>query len=390
MSADALPIAPHARLFGDCTFCPKMCRFACPVAEAEASEAATPAWKGALLRLHAEGRLPLSGAVAEAAYRCTDCLLQKTHCLHGHETPAAYLAVRTQAVAAGVAPARARSWIERVRRLGNPFEAGLERRLLDALPEGTPIAERGASVEIAYFPGCTAVARAPDAARDGIAVLSRLEALARARPDFRVPSVAAGAGCCGYPLFAAGDLAGFRALAERLAPALAGVRTIVSPDPGCVAAISFLWHEHAGLDFRGRATTLVERLALRLDALRAAVRRPARGTIAYHDPCLLGRRRGVYDAPRAILAAACGERPPMELATSREGAFCSGAGGAYGKIWPERAARIRARRLAEFEETGAARLATACPSCVAWFRKELGEARACDLASVAMEALGGP
>ena len=94
-----LPLGPHESDLDKCRFCPKMCRFACPVAEAEASEAATPTWKGALIRLFLEGRVPLGGAVAEAAYRCTDCLLQRTYCLHKVEAPEAYRAVRSAAIA---------------------------------------------------------------------------------------------------------------------------------------------------------------------------------------------------------------------------------------------------------------------------------------------------
>jgi Fe-S oxidoreductase len=386
----ALPLAPHEALLADCQFCPKLCRFGCPVAEAEASEAATPTWKGTLLRLHVQGRLPLAGAVAEAAYKCTDCLLQETHCLHGHAVPEAYVAARAAAVAAGVAPEEARSYVERVGRLGSPFEPAeaLRERLAAAVPPGTPLVPDGAAAPEALFPGCAAVARAPDVLRDALAVLSRVEEIAAARPGARFPCLAAGAGCCGYPLFAAGDLAGFRRLAGRLAPALAGAGAIVSPDPGCVHTLNVLWKDHAGIDLGGRAVTVVERLHGRLDAVRAAIRAPLRASVAYHDPCFLGRRRGVYEAPRALIAAAAGGAAPRELATSRERAWCSGAGAIYAKIWPEAAAKIRERRLAEHAETGAARLATACPSCVRTFRKSLPPAKAVDVVTLLAEAMG--
>lgn len=389
-NSSALPLAPHESMLADCEFCPKMCRFGCPVAEAEASETATPAWKGTLLRLHVQDRLPLAGAVAEAAYKCTDCLLQQTHCLHGHAVPEAYLAARTAAVAAGVAPEAAASLIERVRALGSPFEdaAAMRERLAAAVPAGMSLLADGAAAPQAFFPGCAAVARAPDVVRDNLLVLSRVEGIATARPDARVPCLAAGAGCCGYPLLAAGDLEGFRRLAGRLAPALAGVASIVSPDPGCVHTLNVYWKEHAGIDIGGRATTSVERLHERLDAVRAAVRAPVRASVAYHDPCFLGRRRGAYAAPRALIAAACGDAPPRELATSRERAWCSGAGAVYGKIWPESAAKIRERRLGDFDETGASRLATACPSCVRTFRKQLPPARAVDVVTLLAEAMG--
>mgnify|MGYP001107567573 CR=1 FL=1 len=33
------------------------------------------------------------------------------------------------------------------------------------------------------------------------------------------------------------------------------------------------------------------------------------GVLAYHDPCMLGRKMGVYDAPRALIQAATGSGP---------------------------------------------------------------------------------
>ncbi len=369
-----------ARAVADCAFCPKMCRFACPVAEAEASEAATPAWKGTLAHHFCGGRLPIPGPVAEAAYKCTDCLLSKTYCLHEHEVPESYAAVRAAAFRAGAAPARVASYDERVRGLGNPFAADLPAALARLVPPAELLRD-GARSDVVLFPGFAATRHAPDATRDARAVVARVE---------RAPLLcaASGAGCCGYPLHAAGDLEGFRAVARRTAAALAGAREVVSLDPGCVHTMNVLWPA-ADVQFRGRARTLVERLAERLDAVRAAVRAPlpAAETVAYHDPCFLGRYRGVYDAPRALLGAALG-RPPAELSWSRERAWCSGAGAVYGKVDPASAARIADRRLAEHAESGARRLATACPSAQRMFAKARAPAAVVDVVTVLAEALG--
>jgi Fe-S oxidoreductase len=74
------------------------------------------------------------------------------------------------------------------------------------------------------------------------------------------------------------------------------------------------------------------------------------------------------------------------LPTSRERAFCSGAGGVYGKAFPEGAREVARRRLGEFEETGAERLATACPSAARHLAREPG-AQVVDLISVLYEAM---
>jgi Fe-S oxidoreductase len=359
-----------------------MCRYACPVAEAEASEAATPTWKGAQLRRRLENGAPLAGPVAEAAYACSDCGLAHEHCLHGHRPFDAYRAVRIEAYAAGVAPERARSFAARVRRLGNPFEEGLERRLARAAPAGALLAE-GARAERVLFPGCTAMRHAPATIAEALLVVERVE---RAP----VPVAASGAGCCGLPLLAVGDLEGFRGMASRLARALEGAGEVLALDPGCAHAMDALYPA-AGVTPRVRARTLVERLGERLDAVRAAVVRPLEGEeaarLAYHDPCWLGRHRGVFEPPRALVAAASG-RPPLEAPTCRERAWCSGAGLPYAKLRPAGAARIRERRLEEFREAGAARIVTACPSAARMLGKGLpAESAPLDVVSLLARAM---
>jgi len=360
-----LPLAAHEETLKDCSFCPKMCRAACPVAEAEASEAATPTWKGALALAWHQGRLPLAGAVAEAAYKCTDCGLAEEHCLHDHRPWEAYAAVRAAAFASGQAPERARTFAARVKRLGNPYAADLPDRLRACAPDAAFLPD-GARTERVLFPGCTAVRHAPGTIADARLVIERSE-----RSPVSVAS--SGAGCCGAPLLAMGDVEGARVLASRLAKALAGAGEVLTLDPGCAHAMSTLWPQ-AGIRPRINARTVIERLGERLDAVRAAVRAPVdAGPIAYHDPCALARHRGVVSAPRALIEAATG-RAPLEAATCREKAQCSGAGGPYAKLHKEGAARIRDRRQAELAETGATRIVTACPSAARTLGKGRGAA----------------
>jgi Fe-S oxidoreductase len=87
-------------------------------------------------------------------------------------------------------------------------------------------------------------------------------------------------------------------------------------------------------------------------------------TITYHDPCYLGKHNGVFDEPRAILAAIPGVKL-VEMDRSREKSLCCEGGG--GRMWLEGtnpAVRLAQMRVKEALEAGAQVLATACPFCL--------------------------
>ncbi|MHC4473414.1 MAG: (Fe-S)-binding protein, partial [Planctomycetota bacterium] len=115
--------------------------------------------------------------------------------------------------------------------------------------------------------------------------------------------------------------------------------------------------------------------------------------ITYHDPCFLGRHRGVYDAPREVLRALPGARL-VEMEDRRESAWCCGGGG--GRMWfePERAGlKMSERRVRQAADTGAEVLAVACPYCLIQFEDAVKTAglseslRVADVTELAAEAL---
>jgi Fe-S oxidoreductase/nitrate reductase gamma subunit len=86
-------------------------------------------------------------------------------------------------------------------------------------------------------------------------------------------------------------------------------------------------------------------------------------TVAYHDPCYLGRHNGIYDQPRAVLRSIPGVKL-VELGRCRENSFCCGGGG--GRMWLESDSdvRIAALRAKEVVEANVDLLVTACPYCL--------------------------
>jgi len=111
---------------------------------------------------------------------------------------------------------------------------------------------------------------------------------------------------------------------------------------------------------------------------------------AYHDPCRLGRRSGVMDEPREVLAAIDGLEL-VEFERARKNALCCGGGGSVFFWEPEFARWVTNERLFEAEHVGAKAIITSCPICVRMFEDAIAEKKSdmkvYDLAEIVAKAL---
>ena len=84
--------------------------------------------------------------------------------------------------------------------------------------------------------------------------------------------------------------------------------------------------------------------------------------VVYHDSCYLGRHNDVYLAPRKVIGSLKGVEL-VEAGRNGTKGMCCGAGGA--RMWMEEdvGTNINVDRSKELIETGATRVATACPFC---------------------------
>ena len=73
-------------------------------------------------------------------------------------------------------------------------------------------------------------------------------------------------------------------------------------------------------------------------------------TVTYHDPCDLGRKSGVFAAPRHIMQKIPG-LTLVEMRETRENAHCCGGGGNLESYNPELAQGIAKRRVEQAAET---------------------------------------
>ena len=108
-------------------------------------------------------------------------------------------------------------------------------------------------------------------------------------------------------------------------------------------------------------------------------------TIAFHDPCYLGRYNDEYDAPReAIRTVSAGKL--VELPRSRTKSFCCGGGGGNAWYSVEAKKKTGTIRIEEAQKVGPNVLAAACPYCISMLEdasKALGTSESMPIKDVA-------
>jgi Fe-S oxidoreductase len=139
-----------------------------------------------------------------------------------------------------------------------------------------------------------------------------------------------------------------------------GAEKVVFTCPSCYYAWSHLYPEFedvSGIQLQHASEHMVELLAGNGLALG-----PVEQVVTYHDPCDLGRKSGVYDAPRELLARIPGLEF-RELPASRENSRCCGGGGDVEVADDTVTAGVAALRAEEAQEIGARYLLSACQQC---------------------------
>ncbi len=340
-------LSTHRQAYAYCAFCPKVCRFACPVSESTHSETTSTWGKMTEAFLATTAQRPLEEGGAKALYACTGCMRCRSFCHHQNEVGYALFSARQLAVDAGLAPKGALSTLRTFAEHGNPFG-----RDLSAEVSGYR-AER--PVRHALFPGCSSLVKRKELVEDAVAVSDAFSA------PMGVSKVSSR--CCGYPLYAAGDLTAFKDHAEQTARALGEYPELVVLDPGCAYTLQVVYPRF-GVELPTRVQTVYEVLAANVEHAPAKPKLAAK--VAYHDACHLGRGLGQYEQPRRLLTAAV-TRWRESNETRAEGG-CSGGGGLLPRTLPETAvdvARREAARVGDDQET----IVTACPTSQRMFER---------------------
>jgi Fe-S oxidoreductase len=163
-----------------------------------------------------------------------------------------------------------------------------------------------------------------------------------------------------------------------------GVRKVLAICPHCVRTMKEDWKEFgADLDIEHHSE-LLARCAARLPEPTGE-----RSRVVFHDACYLGRYRGIFDQPRAIVSKLSTLLDPPR---TRQRGFCCGAGGGRYFLGEEKGKRVSAERAGELIATGADAIGAACPFCHSMLREALATAspappRLLDIAQIAAESL---
>ncbi len=163
-----------------------------------------------------------------------------------------------------------------------------------------------------------------------------------------------------------------------------GVGKVLSICPHCVRTMKEDWKEFgADLEIEHHSE-LLARFAARLPE-------PAgpRPRVVFHDACYLGRYRGIFDQPRAVVSRLGTLVDPPR---ARERSFCCGAGGGWFFLGEETGKRVSAARAEELLATGAEVAGAACPFCHSMLHDALATAspsplRLLDVAQIAAESI---
>lgn len=210
--------------------------------------------------------------------------------------------------------------------------------------------------EVVYFIGCVSsfyprVYSIPQ---------SLVQVLERAEVEFT--TLGEDEWCCGYPLYVAG-------MRDRLAELVRhnvqlvrriGAQRVIFTCPSCYYAWNHLYPEIvdvADIELQHASEFLAE---LPIDE--KLTLGPVEEVVTYHDPCDLGRKSGVYDAPREVMARIPGLEL-REMVANRENAVCCGGGGDVEISDPTVSRGVAGRRMAQVKATGARYVASACQQC---------------------------
>jgi glycolate oxidase iron-sulfur subunit len=394
-------------LFLDCVHC-GLCTAACPTYTEVADENDGPRGRIYLMRLVADGKLPVGHRLQEHLELCLDCRACETACPSGVHYGRLIEPFRLTMQEADQSLARRFDWFREIilfrifpyaqrmrllltpvrvlqklglyqmaERLGLfkliPGRMGHMATLLPTLTQGGPALPKflpalgRRRARVAFFVGCVADAIFRDIHWATLRVLQQNGC------DVIIPD---GQACCGAIHYHAGSRDGARALADQNVAAfdLADIDAVVVNHGGCGAMLKeYGLHWRDAMQPRRQAFSAkvydVHEFLDKLGPVAPTGRIEALAT--YHDSCHLAHAQKCFDPPRKLM----GLIPGLKMVNLPEAEICCGSAGTYNLNQPEMADRLSKRKLENIRRTGAEVVVAANAGCLLQIGRELRQAR---------------
>lgn len=209
--------------------------------------------------------------------------------------------------------------------------------------------------KIAFFPGCAFEFLFANTGEKLFYFLKEKLGL-----DIEYPT---GIGCCGFPVYCAGDIETAKKIAKRNIEVLSGYERIITGCATCVSGLRSYINMFEGEDKKkaekvssavmGISEFIVkEKFDLKLSCSSLSV--------TYHDPCHMRWHQGIFDEPRKIISSIRG----VEFIEMKDSDMCCGLGGAFGITHRKESLELQKRKIESIIKTNAQLILTECPGCM--------------------------
>jgi Fe-S oxidoreductase/nitrate reductase gamma subunit len=331
-----------------CTDCGR-CERACPAVMAGTDLSPRAVVQNIKKNVYGDGELTQMVLTENAAWACTTCQACVEECPVLIEPFSFIMDVRKNLVMENRFSKQTGTYFNNLTNTQNPFGNSPSDR--DAMLEVAPKFQEG--TEYLYWVGCMG-AFDP---RDNKTAKTIISLLKKADVNFGI--LGSEEKCVGETARRMGEEGRYQELVMQNVETLNGhgVKKIITACPHCYNTFK---NEYPKFGLNAEVVHHSKFLADLVEEGKLKVKK-TQETVTLHDPCYLGRVNNEYDNTRFILNSASDLK---EMEKSRENSMCCGAGG--GNYWykVESQDSISQIRMKQALETGANKLAVACPFCM--------------------------
>ncbi len=327
----------------------------CPEIFTQYWESSTARGRMAIARGILEGDLDYSEDLAERIFGCFMCARCKEECKKAAQIDVIAItkAMRADFVDLGIKiPEGGDTMAETALSSGNIFADTPS--IHNQWTKGLEFTEGSGTL---FYPGCLASHRFKEKTNILVKVLQKA--------GYALDFLGDDQTCCGTPLWVTGKVENAKQWARDFLEKLQarGVKEIITPCPSCFRAFDEEYPELLGMDkfpISVRHTSEVLEEIVEKKKLKFTV--PINKKVTYHDPCEIGRYRDIYNPARNIFKALPGIEF-VEMARTKEDAFCCGGGGAVKIMYEDHSNTVAVERIQDFIDTGAELMTSICPAC---------------------------